>query len=196
MKLPWQNDAQWWHGVPNKLSLARIAAVPLLLILHPWGFQWLNIICAFIFLAAALTDFLDGYIARTYQQGTKLGALIDHVADKLLIASSLVLLAGSGSLPTFMAALLIGRELAMSGIRLLAAEQNMSISVNQLGKAKTVLQCVAIFCLFINEPWLNLPFRPVGMLALWGALSLSLYSAYVYWNEFWPAFKKELDSNK
>lgn len=195
MKLPWQNDPNWWRGVPNKLTAGRIAAVPLLLLLHPWGFQWLNIICAFIFLVAAFTDYFDGYIARTYQQGTAVGALIDHIADKLLISASLVLLVGNGSAPTFMAALLIGRELAMSGMRLVAAEKGITVHVNSLGKVKTFLQSLAIFCLFINKSWLGLPFREVGMLSLWAALGFSLYSAYQYWIGFWPKLRIHLDQD-
>ncbi len=186
---------EWWSGLPNKLSLGRLAAIPLLMILYPWDVFWLNVLCAFIFLAAALTDFLDGYIARTYREVTQLGGLLDHVADKLLIACSLVLLVGSGAMPAFIASLLIARELAVSGLRLLAAERGITLNVNQFGKSKTVVQCLAVFCLFINRTWIELPFRTVGMLAAWVAVGLSIYSAYTYWLAFWPQFQSQHENN-
>lgn len=170
---------EWLKHMPNKLTLARIAAIPLLLVLYPLT-ERLNVFCAVLFAFAAFTDWLDGYLARKYGNVTPLGALLDPIADKMLIAAALVLLAHSRAVPAFLAGLLIARDIAVSGMRLMAMEQSFKIEVSDFGKWKTTLLSVAIFCLFINEPFLGLPFRPVGMIALWISLGLSLYSAWVY----------------
>jgi len=177
----------WLRNLPNKLTISRIAAIPLLMCLYPWAatLDFLHIVCAFLFAFAALTDLLDGYLARKYGNVTPLGALLDPIADKMLIAASLVLLASSQVIPAFVAGLLICRDIGVNGIRLLANEQNLTIAVNDLGKWKTTILSVAIFCLFFKDRQiLELPFLAVGMVSLWVGLALSLYSAWTYGHSF------------
>lgn len=174
----------WMSGLPNKLTLARVLAIPILMVIYPFDLIGLRVVAAFVFLAAALTDFLDGFIARKYHMETKAGALLDPIADKLLVVTGLVLLVASGALYSWLAVLLIGREFVISGMRLIALEHRFNIQVNQFGKLKTGFQVAGIFCLMINKPLFDLPLRVIGMLSLWIALCLSIYSAYLYWQEF------------
>lgn len=170
---------EWLKHMPNKLTLARIGVIPLLLVLYPLT-ERLNVFCAILFAFAAFTDWLDGYLARKYGNVTPLGALLDPIADKMLIAAALVLLAHSRAVPAFLAGLIISRDIAVSGMRLMAMEQSFKIEVSDFGKWKTTLLSLAIFCLFINEPLFGIPFRPIGMISLWLSLALSLYSAWMY----------------
>jgi CDP-diacylglycerol--glycerol-3-phosphate 3-phosphatidyltransferase len=170
----------WLRHMPNKLTLARIAVIPLLLLLHPFFPKQLNILCAVIFALGAFTDFLDGWLARKYDNVTALGALLDPIADKMLIAAALVLLAASGKAPAFVCALIICRDIAVNGVRLLALERGRTVAVSEYGKWKTAVLCLAIFCLFINETRGGVPYRGIGMVSLWAALGLALYSGWAY----------------
>ena len=178
----------WLKRLPNKLTLTRMAAVPVLLALYPAAVAlqsvFLFALCALIFASAAITDMLDGYVARRYGAVTPLGALLDQIADKLLMTASLVLLVSSKAIPAFMAALLICRDLAINGIRLLALEQDVRIEVSDFGKWKTAILALAIFCLFINRQLGGIPFTEIGMVAMWVGLGLSLYSAWIYGLKF------------
>ena len=167
--------------LPNKLTLLRIAVVPLLIVLFPWDYQGLRVACGIIFAFGAITDFFDGYLARKFSAETRLGALLDPISDKILITSALILLTGANIIPAWMAVVLICRDIAISGLRLAASEQQFSIEVNSLGKSKTAVQDVAIGLLLSTLPSLYV----YGMILLWIALGLSLYSAYQYWREFW-----------
>lgn len=173
------------RSLPNKLTLARIAAVPFLLLLYPIDTATTNSLCAVIFLVAAFTDFFDGYLARKYQAETKLGALMDPIADKLIVTAALVLIASRGHLYSWVVALLLCREVAISGLRLTAAEQNLTIEVSSLGKAKTLLMDAGIAMLLLGETSL----KPVGTVLMWLTLFVSYYSAYLYWDQFWQFFK-------
>ncbi len=174
----------WLNHLPNQLTLARIVAIPVLLVIYPIGFTFTNIVCALIFAAAGFTDILDGYIARKYGQETQLGALLDPVADKMLSAATLLLLADSQALPAWICGLLLCRDIAVSGVRLIASESGHTIKVSAFGKLKTIFQDVAIFCLMIGSDFFEIPFRVTGMICIWVALAMSLYSGYLYFEEF------------
>lgn len=174
----------WLNHLPNQLTLARIVAIPVLLVIYPIGFTFTNILCALIFAAAGFTDILDGYIARKYGQETQLGALLDPVADKMLSAATLLLLADSQALPAWICGLLLCRDIAVSGVRLIASESGHTIKVSAFGKLKTIFQDVAIFCLMIGSDFFEIPFRATGMICIWVALAMSLYSGYLYFEEF------------
>lgn len=169
--------------LPNKLTMGRIIIIPVLLILFPLTYEYvfLRIFCAGLFLLAAITDFFDGYLARRYGNESQLGALLDPIADKLLVASAIVLLTNAGYLPAFLAGMLICREMAISGMRMTATELGFSIKVNQVGKYKTAAQTVAFFCLMVQMGH----FTDVGRVAIWIALGLSYFSAIQYGREFW-----------
>ncbi len=170
----------WIKALPNQLTLFRIAVIPVLLVLFPLRFQALNLFCALLFAVAAMTDWLDGYIARKFSLESKLGTLLDPLADKMLTGASIVLLASSQVLWAWMAGILICRELAMSGLRLVAQQQGLQIRVNVFGKAKTLFLDIAIVCLMVNYPLFNWPFVEVGRIALWLAFLFSVYSAWLY----------------
>ena len=180
---PLSNTTNWLKGLPNKLSLLRIAAVPVLLLLYPIA-PSLGILCGFIFAMAAITDVVDGYVARRYGMVSPLGALLDQVADKTLVAAALVLLANAGILPSFIAALLICRDIAVNGVRLMALERQVVIEVSDFGKLKTVLLSIGITCLLINRPLFDLPLREIGMICMWLGLALSIYSGWAYSHAF------------
>jgi len=170
----------FFRNLPNNLTLSRIAIVPVLLLLYPLGFNALKIFCAFLFALAAFTDFADGYLARRYKNVTSIGALLDPIADKMLTTAGLLLIAHAGNAPVFLVGILICRDIAVNGMRLIAADQRFSIEVNMAGKWKTAVMSVAIFCLLINAPLFDLPLRTIGMSLLWVSIGLSLFSAWQY----------------
>ena len=173
--------SDWIRTLPNKLTIGRMCVIPILILLYPLDIQFLRFFCAFLFFLAALTDFFDGYLARKYNIETKIGALLDPIADKILVTASIVLLTNGGDMPAWMAALLLCREVAISGLRLAASEQKRNGEVNQLGKVKTFTQDSAICFLMIGTE----SFHTFGMICAWLALIFSYYSAYQYWNVFW-----------
>ena len=180
---PLSNTTNWLKGLPNKLSLLRMAAVPVLLLLYPIA-PSLGILCGFIFALAAITDLVDGYVARRYGMVSPLGALLDQVADKTLVAAALVLLANAGTLPAFIAAWLICRDIAVNGIRLMALERQVVIEVSDFGKLKTVTLSIGITCLLVNRPVFDLPVHEIGMICMWLGLALSVYSGWAYSHAF------------
>ncbi len=180
----------WLNQLPNQLTLLRVGAIPLLLIFYQFEFEFLDTLCGFIFLSAAITDFLDGYFARKYDMQSRIGALIDPIADKMLVVSSIILLSARGVMYDWVGVLFICRELLVSAIRLMALKRGKDIEVSFFGKVKTVMQDTFIFCLFINRPMFDLPFRPVGMISMWLALGISLYSGWLYIEEYIQLEKK------
>src|SRR3954465_7229476 len=156
-------------NLPNSLTILRIFFVPLLVaalvqeisVAFPLGSilvtnEWLSLA---IFLAAAGTDLLDGYLARRWKQVTTIGTLLDPIADKLLVSAALISLVQVRALPGWMAILIIGREFAVSGLRSIAAAEGYTIKASDLGKTKMFFQVVAISCLLLSgrHSWLLLP---------------------------------------
>jgi CDP-diacylglycerol--glycerol-3-phosphate 3-phosphatidyltransferase len=139
-------------NVPNLLTVARILAVPVLVVAlleeTPDG----DVIAAAVFALAAFTDGLDGYIARRHRQVTTFGKLMDPLADKLLVIAALVSLVSLDRLPAWVAMVIIAREIAVTGLRSLAAERGVVIAASWLGKVKTLLQVLAIFALIAFDP--------------------------------------------
>lgn len=181
---PTLHVSEWFSGLPNKLTVARVASLPFLIFCFLFDVQFLHVLGAMIFLAAAITDFLDGFFARKYQMQTPAGALLDPIADKLLVLTGLILLVPTSKIVAVLAIVLLGREFAISGLRLIALERHFNIEVSQLGKVKTGFQVAGIFSLMVEKSYFNLPFSKVGMLCLWVAVGLSLYSGYQYWQNF------------
>lgn len=182
MPLP-LSKVPWFRHLPNQLTLARILAIPVLLIVYPLGFTFSNILSALIFAAAGITDILDGYIARKYHQETQMGALLDPVADKMLSGACLLLLADSQALPAWICGFLLCRDIAVSGMRLICAESGHTIKVSAFGKVKTIVQDVGIFSLMMGSDIFGIPFRVTGMICIWVAMVVSLYSGYLYFEE-------------
>lgn len=172
--------------LPNILTITRIGAIPFLLILFPIDFYYTRVFCALLFMVAALTDFFDGYLARKYDNITPVGSLLDPIADKLLMSAGLIALCYEQIIPPILVGALICRDLAINGLRLVAKEQNLTISVSQFGKWKTTFLGIAIFCLMINdnERFFQIPLRTIGLTSIWIALALSLISAWLYGKAF------------
>ncbi|MEZ4741452.1 MAG: CDP-diacylglycerol--glycerol-3-phosphate 3-phosphatidyltransferase [Bdellovibrionota bacterium] len=183
------DKTKWLRDLPNQLTLFRIAIVPLLLLLFPLDFRPLKLFCAFMFALAAISDWLDGFIARRYDSITKLGKILDPIADKILTAAALVLLTDAQVIYAWVAGLFLCRELAVSGLRHMAAQQQIEIQVSPLGKWKTFILDVALTCMMVNEPLFGWPWVEVGMICLWTSLLISLYSAWEYGTKFWKMVK-------
>jgi CDP-diacylglycerol--glycerol-3-phosphate 3-phosphatidyltransferase len=182
-------------NLPNSLSLLRIFLVPLLIaVLFTTGVPHREIFGTIIFLAAAITDLLDGYLARRRHQITTLGILLDPIADKLLIAAAFISLVQLDPtlVPAWRVVIIIGREFAVSGLRSIAATQGFAIAANEWGKAKMITQVVAVCIIIVAHrytylaPWgLTVNVRLLGKIALWTVVIVALISAYVYFVRFW-----------
>jgi CDP-diacylglycerol---glycerol-3-phosphate 3-phosphatidyltransferase len=165
---------------PNQLTLFRIAAVPIIIILMLFPNRICTFIAGLLFSAAAITDYLDGFLARKRGLVTTLGKVMDPVADKLLVSSAFIMLTSLGWVPAWMACIIIGRELAVTGLRNIIAEKGEDLSASNLGKYKTGFQIAAIIPLMIHFPFLGLDVQVIGDLFLWGALIFTIWSGADY----------------
>lgn len=180
-------------NLPNTLTILRIFFVPLLVAalveqdLHiGWhGVVWVTneFLALSIFLAAAATDLLDGYLARRWGQITTVGTLLDPIADKLLISAALVSLVQIRRVPAWMVVLIIGREFAVSGLRSIAAAEGYTIKASDLGKTKMITQVIAISMVLLSIRWESL--QGFAMLWMWGVVVFGLASAIEYFRKFW-----------
>jgi CDP-diacylglycerol--glycerol-3-phosphate 3-phosphatidyltransferase len=159
-------------NVPNVLTLLRIVAVPVLVVVLLGAFPGGDAVAAAVFALAAISDGLDGYIARSRGSVTTFGKLLDPLADKLLIVAALVSLVSLDRLAAWVAMVIISRELAVTGLRTLAAERGVVISASWLGKVKTALQIAAVFALIVVNPapvWVDvLVYAAVAMTVISG----------------------------
>ncbi len=182
-------------NLPNTLTLARIVLVPLLVVVLLTGFEGHRVLglskgvaAAIIFTVASLTDWLDGYLARRRQQITILGQLLDPIADKLLITAALVSLVQLDLAPAWMVAIIIGRELAVTGLRGIAQTRGLVMPASALGKLKMVSEVVAVLVLMLAPELgggeLTRMGIVVGHAALWVVLALALWSAVEYYQTF------------
>ena len=180
-------------NLPNLLTLSRIFAVPLLVVVlltrvyNPERqVESLSIILAtLIFLGASITDYFDGYLARRRRQVTTLGMLLDPIADKLLISAAFISLVELGWAPAWMVVIIVGRELAIAGLRSIAANQGFNIDASELGKIKMVSQVLAVTLIILSNlfSWLE----PLSLAALWLTVIFALASAVDYFRKFWKA---------
>jgi CDP-diacylglycerol--glycerol-3-phosphate 3-phosphatidyltransferase len=141
-------------------------------------------LAAFFFSVAAITDYLDGYIARTRGLVSTLGKVMDPVADKLLVSSAFIMLTSLGWVPAWIVCIIIGREIAVTGLRNIVAERGEDVSASNLGKYKTGFQIAAIIPLLIHYPFLGIDPEPVGQFFLWGALGFTIWSGADYFIKF------------
>ena len=172
-----------WN-LPNALTLFRIFLVPFLVVVLLTKFSGREYAGLAIFLVAAITDFFDGYIARRRNQVTRLGALLDPIADKLLTSAAFISLVEMDPkhVPAWMVVIIIGREFAVSGLRSIAAQQGVTIAASPLGKGKMISQVVAISLLILGHELGR--FRLVGRLALWVVMIFALISMIDYFTKF------------
>jgi len=169
---------------PNTLTLFRIAAVPVIVILMLFPNRVSCWVAAILFSAAAITDYLDGYFARRFGLVSNLGKVMDPVADKLLVSSAFIMLTALGWVPAWMVCIIIGREIAVTGLRNIIAEKGEDVSASNLGKYKTGFQIAAAIPLLIHYPFFGLDAHAVGTFFLWGALVFTLWSGVDYFVKF------------
>ncbi len=165
---------------PNTLTLFRIIAVPVIVILMLFPNRFCTFAAAILFSAAAITDYLDGYIARTRGLVSNLGKVMDPVADKLLVSSAFIMLASLGWVPAWLVCIIVGREIAVTGLRNIIAEHKEDVSASNLGKYKTGFQIAAAIPLLIHYPFWGLNPQAVGNFFIWGALIFTVWSGADY----------------
>src|SRR5258707_10830805 len=173
--------SQIWN-LPNSLTLLRIFLVPFLVVVLLTKFSGREFVGLGIFLVAAITDFFDGFFARRYNQMTRLGALLDPIADKLLMSAAFISLVELGLARAWMIVIIIGREFAVSGLRSIAAQHGVTIAASPLGKTKMVAQVFAIGLLIVGYELGE--FRFIGELALWVVMLFALVSGIDYFIKF------------
>ncbi len=178
-------------NLANKLTLLRILSVPVIVILLYYPGVITSWIALVVFMAAAVTDLFDGIVARRQQLVTNFGKFLDPLADKLLICSVLVMLVNNGWAPAWVVILIIGRELAVTGLRAIASDQGVVIAADKFGKIKTVLQIMALCPLIVNYPVFGWNPRPIGLALLYAALAMTVVSGGKYLYNF---YKTWLDS--
>lgn len=171
-------------NLPIGLTITRIVAVPLLIVFLISSSRVHAVIAAGIFILASLTDWLDGVIARRRNQVTTLGTLLDPIADKLLVASALVSLLQIDKIEAWIVVVIIGRELAVTGLRAVAAGVGVIVSASRLAKWKTVSQYVAITMLIFEKGLPSPVFHVAATAVLWVALGLTVVSAVDYFYRF------------
>ena len=170
-------------NLPISLTLLRIFFVPLVVVLLLTSGRNMDLWAVVVFLLAATTDLLDGYLARKRGQVTSLGILLDPIADKLLTSAAFISLVYLHLISAWMAMIIIGREFAVSGLRAIASAEGFSLEVSELGKTKMVFQVVAITVIILERrlPLLRLP----GSVLLWMVVLFALTSAGQYFISFW-----------
>lgn len=183
-------------GHPNSLTLFRVGAVPLLILLLLSGSRLFGILAAVVFSAAAVTDYFDGYIARRYGLVSRLGKMLDPLADKLLISSALIMLIPLGRVPAWAVCVILGRELAVTGLRNVIAEHGADVSASVLGKYKTGFQIAATIPLLIHYGYFGIDFHAVGMVLFWLALVITLWSGADYFLRFWKYIYDESEEGR
>ncbi len=177
-------------SLPNMLTSLRIALIPVLVVVFYLPFEWRYLAAAGVFTLASITDWLDGYLARKLDEITPFGAFLDPVADKLVVATALVLLVEvhASAILAVPALVIVGREIVVSALREWMAKysERRSVTVSVVGKVKTVFQMVAIIVLLASGPDLGSPIVKAGYVLLYAAAGLTLWSMYLYLKLAWP----------
>jgi len=167
-------------GKPNALTLVRVLSVPLVVVLLLVPNRLTCFLAAILFSIAAITDYFDGFLARQKGMITNLGKVMDPVADKLLVSSTFIMLASLGWVPAWVVCIIIGRELAVTGLRNLMAQHKEDVSASKLGKYKTGFQISAAIPLVMNYSYFGIDLHAIGMVFLWLALFFTLWSGIDY----------------
>lgn len=174
---------------PNVLTMYRVFAIPGLVILLLFPNRFTTFFAALIFSIASITDALDGFFARRLGLESSFGKVMDPVADKLLVSSAFIMMTSLGWVPAWIVCIIIGREMAVTGLRNLMAEGRQDVSASNLGKYKTGFQIAAIIPLLIHYPYLGIHFHVIGMFFLWCALLLTVWSGADYFLRFRDVLK-------
>lgn len=172
-------------NLPNTITLMRISVVPFLFILLASPGEFWSLILAILFVAASITDLVDGYIARKYQMVTTMGKFLDPIADKLIVNTAMILMIPIGRIPAWIVAITIMRDLVVDGVRSIASSEGLYIQASRLGKQKTLAQIFAVTALMIHYPILGADAHQVGMIILYVAFVLTIYSGTDYFIKFY-----------
>lgn len=157
--------------------------------------KWTCFIAGLLFAIAGFTDLIDGYLARKDNQITSLGKFLDPLADKILVSSILVMLVQIGWIPGWIAIIIICRDVMVTGLRAIAADEGVVLAADKYGKLKTVMQLVALEPLILHYDFLGLPMHSIGMFFLYVALILTVYSGCNYFFNFYRDWQKKLSGN-
>lgn len=183
------------NSIPTYLTWGRIALIPVFVLVYYLPVTWANEATAFIFFLAGVTDWLDGYLARRWNQTSNFGAFLDPVADKLMVATALILLVQKNPSLLFAipATVIVGREIAVSSLREWMAEigERAAVAVSTMGKVKTTVQMLALLLLLYRDPLNGFPTHEVGVVLLYLAAVLTLWSMIVYMKAAWPSLSKD-----
>jgi CDP-diacylglycerol--glycerol-3-phosphate 3-phosphatidyltransferase len=174
----------FWN-LSNKLTLFRIGAIPLVVILLLFfPGRWPSLAAAFIFLLGAISDWLDGYLARRRNTVSNVGKLLDPLADKLLVCTALIMLIPLERVSAWMVAVIIAREMAVTTLRGVAGTEGVVIAANRLGKIKTISQLSATNILILHYSYFSLDFHLLGTILIWIALALTVWSGLDYFARY------------
>ncbi len=184
-RLPIPPEKREIYNLPNTISMLRLGVIPVLFLLLLSPGPVLSLVIAMLFITAAVTDLLDGYIARRYKIITTMGKFLDPIADKLIVNTAMILMIPIGRIPAWIVAIIIIRDFAVDGIRSIASSEGMIIQASKLGKRKTLCQIFAISALMIHFPILGADAHVVGMVILSIALVLTVSSGTDYFIKFY-----------
>jgi len=188
------------NTLPNKLTLLRIACTPvmvlLLFFLARTGFSGaygksLSFLAAFLFGLASVTDLLDGFLARRRKMVTNFGKHFDPLADKLLVSATLIMLIPLGRVEAWMVLVIVGREIAVTGLRGIASSEGVILTPTEMSKKKMVFQIVAILGLLLHYEYFGIDFHGIGMFFMWLAVAVTLWSGIMYFRKFWYVLDRE-----
>lgn len=186
-------------NLPTALTLSRIAVIPVFIIVFYLPVRWANDVCTTLFVLAAITDWLDGYIARKYSLTSRFGAFLDPVADKLMVTVALMLLISrnpteySNIFLVIPSVIIVGREITISALREWMAEagESAKVAVSYIGKIKTTVQLIAIPMMIFKEPLFGIfPVADIGLVLLYVAAILTLWSMMIYLQGAWPTLSE------
>ena len=182
--------------LPNLLSLFRIAIIPVLVYLLTFADPISGLLAAFLFLVAALTDFFDGYLARRYFTVSNLGKILDPLADKLMIVTTLIMLAamdraGEPAVPAWLVVIIVARETGVTLLRGIALKEGIVMEAEELGKYKFLLQAFAVFALLVHYPYLGISFYVAGVYFLILSTIIALWSGLNYHIQFFRILQRK-----
>ena len=184
-RLPIPEEKRDIFNLPNTITMLRIGVIPVLFGLLFSPGPAMSLVITILFIAAALTDLLDGYIARRFEIVTTMGKFLDPIADKLIVNTAMILMIPIGRIPAWIVAVIIIRDFAVDGIRNIAASEGMVIQASPLGKRKMLCQIFAVSALMIHYPFIGADAHTVGMAILCIALVLTVTSGIDYFLKFY-----------
>jgi len=179
------------NTLPNKLTLLRIACTPVMVVLLCFSGKTSSFLAALLFGLASITDLLDGFLARRRKMVTNFGKHFDPLADKLLVSATLIMLIPLGRVEAWMVLVIIGREIAVTGLRGIASAEGVILTPTEISKKKTVFQVVAILGLLLHYEYFGIDFHAVGMAFMWLAVVVTLWSGIMYFRKFWYVLDRE-----